>query len=233
MIKIVIDNRENKLIELLEKNNINITKKNLEIGDIIILSDEKPIIIIERKTLSDLSASIKDGRYKEQKIRLIHNYKDCKKIYLIENSGHFDLGNSILMSTKINGILRDNISVLESSSLINTYEILMKIVNNIPKYLDILLNNKNNDESYVSCIQINKKANLNKENIEILQLSVIPGISKNIAKVILNHFGSIREIYKLLDIKDKNEFIKEISELKNGKRKLGKKLSEKFVDFIF
>ena len=129
MIKIVIDNRENKLIELLEKNNINITKKNLEIGDIIILSDEKPIIIIERKTLSDLSASIKDGRYKEQKIRLIHNYKDCKKIYLIENSGHFDLGNSILMSTKINGILRDNISVLESSSLINTYEILMKIVN--------------------------------------------------------------------------------------------------------
>ena len=129
---------------------------------------------------------------------------------MIENSGHFDLGNSILMSTKINGILRDNISVLESSSLINTYEILMKIVNNIPKYLDILLNNKNNDESYVSCIQINKKANLNKENIEILQLSVIPGISKNIAKVILNHFGSIREIYKLLDIKDKNEFIKEI-----------------------
>ena len=33
----------------------------------------------------------------------------------------------------------------------------MKIMKNIPKYLDILLGNENNDESYVSCIQINKK----------------------------------------------------------------------------
>ena len=233
MIKLVIDNRETKLIELFDKNNISIIKKNLEIGDILIINEEKPIIIIERKTLSDLSASIKDGRYKEQKIRLIHNYKNCKKIYLIENTGNFDLSNSILLSTKINGILRDSIYILESSSINNTYEILMKIMKNIPKYLDILLGNENNDESYVSCIQINKKANLNKENIEILQLSVIPGISKNIAKIILNHFGSIREIYKLLDTKNKNEVILEISELKNGKRKLGKKLSEKFIDFIF
>ena len=233
MIKLVIDNRENKLIELFEKNNINIIKKNLEIGDILIIYEEKPIIIIERKTLSDLSASIKDGRYKEQKIRLIHNYKNCKKIYLIENSGNFDLSNSILLSTKINGILRDNIYILESSSLINTYEILNKIMKNIPKYLDILIGIKNNDESYISCIQVNKKANLNKESIEILQLSVIPGISKNIAKVILNHFGSLRSIYQMFDNKDKNEVIFEISELKNGKRKLGKKLSEKFINFIF
>ena len=229
MIKLVIDNRENKLIELFEKNNINIIKKNLEIGDILIIYEEKPIIIIERKTLSDLSASIKDGRYKEQKIRLIHNYKNCKKIYLIENSGNFDLSNSILLSTKINGILRDNIYILESSSLINTYEILNKIMKNIPKYLDILIGIKNNDESYISCIQVNKKANLNKESIEILLLSVIPGISK----VILNHFGSLRSIYQMFDNKDKNEVIFEISELKNGKRKLGKKLSEKFINFIF
>ena len=121
MIKLVIDNRETKLIELFDKNNISIIK-NLEIGDILIINEEKPIIIIERKTLSDLSASIKDGRYKEQKIRLIHNYKNCKKIYLIENTGNFDLSNSILLSTKINGILRDSIYILNHHQLI----ILMK-----------------------------------------------------------------------------------------------------------
>ena len=37
----------------------------------------------------------------------------------------------------------------------------------------------------------------------------------------------------MFDNKDKNEVIFEISELKNGKRKLGKKLSEKFINFIF
>ena len=64
MIKLIIDNREIKLIELLEKNNILIEKRNCEIGDIIYEYEEKPFIIIERKTLNDLSNSIKDGRYK-------------------------------------------------------------------------------------------------------------------------------------------------------------------------
>ena len=32
--ELIIDNRENSLIKLLEENNINFEKKNLEIGDI-------------------------------------------------------------------------------------------------------------------------------------------------------------------------------------------------------
>ena len=61
------------------------------------MKDEEEIIIIERgegKTISDLTASIKDGRYKEQSYRLdgysIHNHNI---IYLIEgnlNRASFD-----------------------------------------------------------------------------------------------------------------------------------------------
>ncbi len=65
---IIIDNREHHLINLLEDNEITIEKKNLDLGDIIIIKENYKILI-ERKTISDLCSSIKDGRYKEQKIR--------------------------------------------------------------------------------------------------------------------------------------------------------------------
>lgn len=233
MLKIIIDNRENKLIDLFLHNGIDIITQNLDIGDIILSNGENPLIIIERKTLSDLCASIKDGRYKEQKIRLINNYQNAKKLYLIENVGDFNLSKDTLLSCKINSTLRDNIPILESKSIQNTYELIMKIHQNVPKYLDILLGNKSQEESYVNCINVNKKANLTKENIGILQLSIIPGISKNIAKIILSHFGSIRDLYNQIESIEQNEIITEISELKNGKRKLGKKLATKIMENIY
>jgi len=100
--KIIIDYREKELLTLCSnaleqlqnesnaKSNINknmqINSDNLTLGDIVISNDNDiPMIIVERKTLSDLAASIKDGRYEEQSYRLneneIHNHNI---IYLIE-----------------------------------------------------------------------------------------------------------------------------------------------------
>ena len=50
-----------------------IEKKVIELGDIHFVKDDKEIIILERKSVSDLLASIKDGRYEEQSHRLIHS----------------------------------------------------------------------------------------------------------------------------------------------------------------
>ena len=100
--KIIIDEREislyNKCIEAKQTYppdypSISITKTVLAIGDISILTDDnKDIAIIERKTLADLLASIKDGRYEEQSYRLIHSTKihPHNIIYLIEG-GIFSL----------------------------------------------------------------------------------------------------------------------------------------------
>ena len=92
---IKIDIREHELIVQLQRlialndvfKNIILEKINLPIGDIIIFDPIKneEIIIIERKTINDLLASIKDGRYEEQSYRLnginVHNHNI---IYLIE-----------------------------------------------------------------------------------------------------------------------------------------------------
>ena len=77
--KLYIDNREPKaIIDYLEfinnnsKNKVNIEIKSLDLGDYVLYDEENEriIIIIERKSLSDLESSIKDGRYNEQSYRL-------------------------------------------------------------------------------------------------------------------------------------------------------------------
>ena len=64
---------------------IKIVSEVLPLGDIIINDGTNDCIIIERKTLSDLAASIKDGRYEEQSYRLNGlNHHNHNIIYLIE-----------------------------------------------------------------------------------------------------------------------------------------------------
>lgn len=64
---------------------LQVVTENLPIGDFIIADEKEDKLVIERKTISDLLSSIKDGRYEEQSYRLnglnIHNHNI---IYLIE-----------------------------------------------------------------------------------------------------------------------------------------------------
>lgn len=96
MLTLKIDNREHDLIKLLNAfiNDSTINSKvivkieSLDIGDLIIENDcQEEVLIIERKTVKDLAASIQDGRYNEQSLRLdsleLHNHNI---IYLIEGS---------------------------------------------------------------------------------------------------------------------------------------------------
>lgn len=80
--ELLIDNRES--IKHNFNSELNIHFKNLDLGDYILKYKEKVIFIIERKTIEDYTASIKDGRYREQKLRLINNYT---KKHFIFNRG--------------------------------------------------------------------------------------------------------------------------------------------------
>lgn len=91
---IKIDTREHELIKKCENllvavpafKDLKIEICPLPLGDIIIATDKQiDNIIVERKSLSDLAASIKDGRYEEQSYRLNgiphHNHNI---VYLVE-----------------------------------------------------------------------------------------------------------------------------------------------------
>ena len=105
---IKIDTREQDLFEKISNlvtnkpifNQFVIKSETLPIGDIIICDEKEDKLIIERKSVSDLLSSIKDGRYEEQSYRLNglehHNHNI---IYLIEGDinrvNHFKTDNSI------------------------------------------------------------------------------------------------------------------------------------------
>jgi ERCC4-type nuclease len=76
---------QNTITDVPKFADIKLISQTLPLGDIIINDGNNDCIIIERKTLSDLAASIKDGRYEEQSYRLTglqhHNHNI---IYLIE-----------------------------------------------------------------------------------------------------------------------------------------------------
>ena len=95
---IKIDNRELELIKLCKHyieiipsyKELEIVVESLPLGDVIICGNNKEEkILIERKSLSDLAASIKDGRYEEQSYRLNGSpYHNHNIIYLIEGDIH-------------------------------------------------------------------------------------------------------------------------------------------------
>jgi ERCC4-type nuclease len=90
---IKIDNREHELLRLCKHfietgpiyKGLEIVVEALPLGDVVLCKDGSENIIIERKSLGDLSSSIKDGRYEEQSYRLNglphHNHNI---MYLIE-----------------------------------------------------------------------------------------------------------------------------------------------------
>ena len=135
---LIIDTREGKLIELI-KNTSSFTLpyevKNLQIGDIIISSNKYPekILIIERKCMTDMICSIKDGRYKEQKLRLqaeVANTTNTRMCYLIEgiiSDLRLSSDKTLLYGSIVSSVFRDNIPLLRTNSLVETLDIITRI----------------------------------------------------------------------------------------------------------
>ena len=138
---LILDSREVKLIELIKSKSPNDFKipystENLQIGDIIIkhtLDNITYSLIIERKCVTDMIASIKDGRYKEQKIRLLAELANSPNTiitYLLEGSnGEIRLpqDKNMFNGSIISSTFRDKISIIRTYTLAETLEILIRI----------------------------------------------------------------------------------------------------------
>lgn len=199
-----IDYREKKLIELLKTANnsrldkIELTTPNLEVGDIIInyhhITKTKEEIqykmIIERKSVSDLMSSIKDGRYKEQKMRISSCQSEdnakgvkCQSFYLIEGNV-----NTIKFRKKQNSkgiygswismMFRDNIKMIRTWDLEETSVFIMRLIDRILKNPKELWNNQLSPLTTISSsspkenINTNKQQLMEKENIKKITLQL-------------------------------------------------------------
>jgi ERCC4-type nuclease len=148
---IKIDVREAELLKKCETNlqvvtnfkDLKLVPEQLPLGDIIISDGTNDLLIIERKTLSDLAASIKDGRYEEQSYRLKnlwhHNHNI---IYLIEgdfarfNSFKDRIDKQTLYSALVSINYYKGFSVWRSSSVEETALIVCNMAYKIKKEME-------------------------------------------------------------------------------------------------
>ena len=237
--QLLIDLREPKtlvdyIISLNETSNTKITivQKNLDIGDYVFYDEHnaKEIIIIERKSLADLEASIKDGRYSEQSFRLnetsLHNHNI---IYLLE--GAIIKYNPKFRSTLYSSLFSLNyykgFSVINVLNQTETGDILLAFASkllreNKPGFYCDVSNNENNNTNYINTLKTTKKSHINSENIFQLMLMQIPGISNVSALALSNEFQNMENL--LTALKSSN-----IDKLENIKLASGRKLNKKII----
>ena len=238
---IKLDYRETDLqvacVQLLSKHfksELTIKNENLPLGDIILYDEktEKELVIIERKTLKDLAASIRDGRYAEQGFRLnecnMHNHN---VIYLIEG----DLQRYVPYKTNVDkkALISSMVSInyFKGFSLHRTLDI-QESAEWIIQMADKLA--RTDKDSYytggketqnVQYSEVSKrvkKDNITPKNIGEIMLSQIPGVSINTARVIISEFKTVKNL--ILELEKNNNVLKDLTiETKTGsKRKLSK-----------
>jgi len=243
-----IDYREQDLIQTFNEpneHNILAIKDSLDLGDIVFEQEGKIIILIERKKLMDLSNSLYDGRYKEQKKRIKKAlHKNVRKIYLIEGSSNdlwkTKMTEKTFCGVKINTMLRDDIHIVHVNKYEDTVTFIKDIYTRLDKYVkdiyaEVIESQDNSCYSEVVC-NVTKKKNITPDVYKIVQFQQIPKVSNNIAKIIVEKIGSVKDMlfkYKTQD--DINELKKIITELRHGdkQRRVGQKLAETIIEFIY
>ena len=238
--QLLIDLREpktliNYIISLNETSNTKITiiQKNLDIGDYVFYDEinSKEILIIERKSLADLEASIKDGRYNEQSFRLnetsLHNHNI---IYLLE--GAIIKYNPKFKNTLYSSLFSLNyykgFSVINVLNQTETGDILLAFASKLLKenkpgfYCDVSNNTENNNTNYISTLKTTKKSHITSENIFQLMLMQIPGISNVSALALATEFKNMENLLNAL--KSDN-----VDKLENIKLASGRKLNKKII----
>jgi len=252
---IKIDCREKALLEECNKQQlindsssqfIKIISENIPLGDIIIYDDNNnEKLIIERKTLLDLAASIRDGRYTEQGFRLqqcsMHNHNI---IYLIEGDLRYykpfksNIDKKALLSSMVSINYFKGFSLFRTITLTETAEWLLQLTRKLhkesaltsfyekPNFIEESPNNvelnDNTETVYSSAMKRVKKENINPDNIGEIMLSQIPGVSNASAIAIMNKYSTIQNLIQKLAIDDKALINISISDKSGKLRKINK-----------
>jgi ERCC4-type nuclease len=262
-----VDSREQDLIlkikNLIETlpafKDLQLEVSSLPLADIVFCKEGKDLWFVERKSIQDLAASIKDGRYEEQSYRLnglpVHNHNI---VYLIEGNiqqqGQNSFKDRIDKFTLYSALFSLNyykgFSVLRTLSLDETALFLCNCANKLRKTTDkeAFFSNSNsnpmnanteeksdetsNDKDYVSVVKKVKKDNITPDNIGEIMLSQIPGISSTTAIAIMNHFKTLAELIQ--QCKTDEQCLKEVSYVneKGQTRKLNKTCIQNVLSYL-
>lgn len=245
-IVITIDARETSLYnDIAErdldnyKDRVEIRSENLMLGDIHITYKDLTHIF-ERKTLQDLQSSITDGRYKEQKARLLSNTSQKFITYVIEGdsilaSSTFAKNKPMIQGAYLHTLFRDNIRILYTKNIADTATLILLLSTKILDHPEKFMKEEYTaDKCYTDFVKLKKKKmdNIDTKSCFIMQLSQIPMISNVIAKNIYAKYSSMRVLMRSLDtdaFETPEQKIKELCKVDG----VGKEKAKQIVKYLF
>lgn len=213
--KLVGDKRERNINDILQPDETS----QLNIGDFMVCVNDNPILYIERKTADDLVASIKDGRYREQKERL----SQVRHLYIIEDEAPLAHTEQLVVSTILSISARDQHPIIISRSMEETAQWLkqlkLKVENDTKRFL-----NGANDNSITYTTPNDR---ITPDNAIVHFLCQIPGVSQQTAKSIQQTYTSLSDLVQRGNLED----ISSIKIQSSGKR-IGKKIAQRVIQYV-
>lgn len=178
---LAIDSRERGLLKCLaEKYAVEPAVKQLSLGDAVVSAGNKTILV-ERKTVADLAASIADGRYREQRARLLDAQgSGCTAMYIIEGS-HSGGGipYTTLLSAMLSCAVKYKFPVVRTASIEETCYVLTKLVRDIDALCDGAV-----DEDFVPQKRVHADPRIG-------ALASARRVSPSVARRILERYGTV------------------------------------------
>jgi ERCC4-type nuclease len=193
--------------------NHEIRSERLPLGDIILhdpaQGQQKDIVIFERKTLADLAASIRDGRYKEQSFRLIESaaatgFHTHHIIYIIEgdlsryDERHTQITKTALQSAMVSLLYYKGFSVIRTMNVGETADFILHFADKVAKEGPLSVADTTTTATAAAYSEVSAKKEkrdyITRENIGEIMLAQVPGVSAKMASAILAKYnGSIYE----------------------------------------
>lgn len=209
---IVVDVRERALItQLGECGSVTVTSQQLELGDVqITMGGVRPALIIERKTMSDLAASVRDGRYREQKARLLSIVPADRFLMVIEGASKcsrfsFDarmagiggMPAAVLQGCVLSTLVRDNIRVVFTQDIDDTAAFIMHVARKLHSWQQQPHCYSDAAASQAS-VFAKKRDNVTARQCYIHQLCQVPGVSPRLASVVADAYPSMASLVQAL-----------------------------------
>ena len=240
---LLVDNREHALIKLFQQAQdlpYVLKIKPLDVGDVWICREEDaPEYVIERKTVADLDSSYKDGRYKDQKMRLINCTAPMVVLMVEGYSGDRckdAVGKKRLLSTFTHCLFRDSISVYHTTCLQDSYEWIDWTAREFCKGKLKHEEGHMKRTKYTDAIKSSRKANMTPDKALEMQLSTIPGVTTKAARVVASKYPTMMDLCKAYEDTDQSLRANMLAELrvegKNGKEQRLASRSAKIYSYV-
>lgn len=222
-----IDYRERDLLSRYESRTDNTflyTTANLAVGDIAFYKDSVLSFILERKTLADLAASIKDGRYRSQFARMRKTLPTRACCYVIEGFppvGTQRMGGlplTTLYSSMMHKVFRDGCCVYRTRDLNETAEFVEHLAKEWRAGRLAHLEKSVGDTGLLEEAPTKSKATTDSD-CYLAMLCQIPKVSLVKARVIMGHHSTFQALMKtLLEAHDPPTYLQELRPTAEGRR---------------